>query len=301
MSADVTDLRDTPRSPRPGAVESRQQRRRPGALRGPVWVLAPALSFFLAFWLLPFVRLVVMGAGPDNSTGLAGYWMVISHSQYLMSVFVTVLLSVAVAAMTVLIAGFCGCFLARHQFPGKAWLLSILTFPLAFPGVVVGFLVIMLGGRQGVVADISHWAIGERWTFAYSLAGLFVGYLYFSIPRVIMTVMAAYEKMDTSLEEAARSLGASNWRIVIDVIIPAIRPALISTGAICFATSMGAFGTVFTLGTRINVVPIAIYNEFTNYANFTMAAALSVVLGVVTWLALFVARKLSGGYVGGGV
>jgi putative spermidine/putrescine transport system permease protein len=163
---------------------------------------------------------------------------------------------------------------------------------LAFPGVVVGFLVILLAGRQGLLASLGLQLAGERWIFAYSLAGLFVGYLYFSIPRVILTVMAACESLDRSLEEAAHSLGAGHWRVVCDVIVPGLAPALASCGAICFATSMGAFGTAFTLGTRLNVTPVAIYNVFTNYANFAVAAALSVVLGAVTWAVLLLTRRL---------
>ena len=89
-----------------------------------------------------------------------------------------------------------------------------------------------------------------RLVFAYSMAGLFVGYLYFSIPRVILTVMAAVGKLDPALEEAARSLGATPWQVMRDVVIPGLRPALIASGAICFATSMGAFGTAFTLATQ---------------------------------------------------
>src|SRR5207244_5338857 len=120
----------------------------------------------------------------------------------------------------------------------------------AFPGVVVGFMVILLAGRQGLIGQISQWIFDENLVFAYSMAGLFTGYLYFSIPRVILTVMAAAEKLDRNLEEAARSLGASPWRVVLDVLMPGLQPALISAGAICFATSMGAFGTAITLFTR---------------------------------------------------
>jgi len=76
------------------------------------------------------------------------------------------------------------------------------------------------------------------------------------------------------------------------MIVPGLAPALASCGAICFATSMGAFGTAFTLGTRLNVTPVAIYNVFTNYANFAVAAALSVVLGAVTWAVLLLTRRL---------
>ena len=78
-------------------------------------------------------------------------------------------------------------------------------------------------------------------------------------------------------------------------MLPALMPALVSSGAICFATSMGAFGTAFTLATQLDVLPLTIYNEFTNYANFGMAAALSVLLGAVTWALLALARAGSPG------
>ena len=67
-----------------------------------------------------------------------------------------------------------------------------------------------------------------------------------------------------------------------------------AAGAILFATAMGAFGTAFTLASRYEVLPITIYNEFTNYANFALAASLSIALGVLTWLVLYGARRLGG-------
>jgi putative spermidine/putrescine transport system permease protein len=173
----------------------------------------------------------------------------------------------------------------------------MLTLPLAFPGVVVGFLVIVLAGRQGLIGDISMALTGERVVFAYSMAGLFLGYVYFSIPRTILTVMATAEKLDGRLEEAARSLGAGPWRVLRDVVVPGLKPALLSAGAICFATAMGAFGTAFTLATRIDVLAMVIYTEFTLEANIALAAALSFVLGAVTWVVLALARTAAGGSV----
>ncbi|MBD3814225.1 MAG: ABC transporter permease subunit, partial [Betaproteobacteria bacterium] len=136
--------------------------------------------------------------------------------------------------------------------------------------------------------------------FAYSTLGLFLGYLYFSIPRVLLTVMAAIEKIDPSLEEAARTLGASPYSVMRDVLIPQLAPALVAAGAIAFATAMGAFGTAFTLATNIDVLPMVIYTEFTLSANIAMAAALSVMLGFATWTILFLARSFSGAGVAAG-
>lgn len=259
-----------------------------------IFALVPALTVFCAFWLIPFGYLVMLGTLPDNGSHQPAYWTVLTHPRYLQSLGITLLLSAGVAAAAVAIASVVACFLARHAFAGKGLLLALLTFPLAFPGVVVGFLVIMLGGRQGPFAQFGAALTGDRWTFAYSLSGLFIGYLYFSLPRVIITLVAACEKLDRSLEEAARSLGAGQWRIVRDVITPALAPALLSSTAICFATSMGAFGTAFTLGTDLSVLPLTIYGEFTNYANFATAAALSVMMGLITWGVLLFTRRWCG-------
>ena len=68
-----------------------------------------------------------------------------------------------------------------------------------------------------------------------------------------------------------------------DVVLPALAPAFVASGAIAFATAMGAFGTAFTLATNIDVLPMLIYTEFTLSANIAISAALSVGLGLVTW------------------
>ena len=257
-----------------------------------ILLFLPAGIVFGAFWLLPMVRLIWVGG--SGEMGWSSYAAILVNPRYIQALVSTVALSAGVTFTTLIIAGIAGVFLTRNRFPGRALLTAMLTFPLAFPGVVVGFMVIMLAGRQGLIGDITGALFGDRVTFAYSMAGLFVGYLYFSIPRVILTIMAAAEKLDPRLEEAARSLGATPWQVVRDVIIPGLKPALISAGALCFATSMGAFGTAFTLATKIDVLPMVIYTEFTLLANIAMAAALSIVLGIITWAALALARTAAG-------
>lgn len=255
-------------------------------------IILPALVTFLAFFLLPMARLVVESArGPQ---GFGVYLTMLSTGRYLQTLLWTVALSAGVTLVCLVVSGICGVFLQRNSFYGKSILVSMLTFPLAFPGVVVGFMIILLAGRQGLVGNVTKVLTGDKLVLAYSMTGLFLGYLYFSIPRVITTVMAAAEKIDRSLEEAARSMGASSWQVTRDVLIPALTPGLISSGAICFATSMGAFGTAFTLATDIDVLPIVIYTEFTLSANIAMASTLSILLGLITWGALTLARSAAG-------
>lgn len=257
-----------------------------------VLLMLPAGVFFCAFFLLPMGRLFFIGG--SGTLGWAAYAAILTNPLYFSSLMWTLGVAAATTAATLAISAIAGVFLQRHRFPGNAALVSMLTLPLAFPGVVIGFMVIMLAGRQGLIGTVTGAITGEKVVFAYSMVGLFMGYVYFSIPRTILTVMAATEKLDPKLEEAARSLGASPWRVVRDVILPALKPAFISSGAICFATAVGAFGTAFTLATRINVLPMVIYTEFTLSANIAMAAALSFVLGAITWAVLAMARTVAG-------
>jgi putative spermidine/putrescine transport system permease protein len=254
--------------------------------------LVPLAVVVAAFFVLPMSQLVIAGAG--GSKGLAEYAAILLEPRYRSTLFNTILLAAATTAATLVIATISGLFLQRHRFPGRSLLVAMLTLPLAFPGVVVGFMIILLAGRQGLIGAITQALFGSKQVFAYSLDGLFLGYLYFSIPRVILTIMAAAEKLDPSLEEAARALGAGPWAVHRDVVLPALAPALIAAGAIAFATAMGAFGTAFTLATDIDVLPMLIYTEFTLSANVATAAALSVGLGLVTWAILALARSYGG-------
>jgi putative spermidine/putrescine transport system permease protein len=262
--------------------------------------LAPAVALFGAFWLLPMAWLVMLPAGK----GWATYAAVLTNPRYLQSLVNTLVLSLTVTLATLVIGAAVGIFLARTRFAGRRLLLSLLSLPLSFPGVIVGFFVILLGGRQGLVPWIAERLGGSGFAFAYGLLGLFLAYLYFSLPRAVATYTAAAESMDAQLEEAARSLGASRWRIARDVWAPSLAPTTVACGAIVFATAMGAFGTAFTLASKFEVLPITIYGEFTNYANFALAASLSIALGLMTWFVLFLARQFSGGATpnaGGGV
>jgi len=256
--------------------------------------LVPLAVFTMAFLAIPLGRLIL--ASGKGEAGWAIYLQILQTPRYLSTLVQTVVVSLAVTVAALAVSTTAGLFLVRNRFRGRNLLLSILTLPLAFPGVVVGFMIILLGGRQGLVNALTPGHV----VFAYSVFGLFLGYLYFSIPRVLLTVMAAAEKIDPALEEAAQTLGAPPHRIVIDVLLPALAPALIAAGAIAFATAMGAFGTAFTLATDIDVLPMVIYTEFTLSANIAMASALSVVLGVVTWALLLIARSLSGSTVAAG-
>ncbi len=170
--------------------------------------------------------------------GWATYFVVLTDARYAESMVNTLLLSLAVTAVTLVLGGAVGVYLARRRFAGRRLLLAVLTLPLSFPGVIVGFFVILLGGRQGLVPSIGASLGLSGLTFAYGLLGLFLAYVYFSLPRAIATYTAAAEAMDVQLEEAARARGASRQRLTRRREPPRARAASSSCTSIASAAAV---------------------------------------------------------------
>src|SRR5208337_4967970 len=138
------------------------------------------------------------------------YTDILTKPRYRKSLLDTIFLSVTVTLVTLAISTLLSMVLVRWEFPWKKLYQALITFPLSFPGVVVGFMIIILFGRTGIVPNITAQITGKPMLrIAYTNWGLFLAYLYFSIPKVTMTMVGSVHKLDLRLEEAARSLGAS--------------------------------------------------------------------------------------------
>jgi putative spermidine/putrescine transport system permease protein len=122
-----------------------------------LFLFVPSLAVFAAFFLIPLTRLALTSASGPSGFNL--YLLSLTHPRYLLTLVNTIVLSIVVTLVTLIISGFTGVFLTRNQFPGKSLIVSLLTFPLAFPGVVVGFMIILLVGRQGLIGDVSRFCL----------------------------------------------------------------------------------------------------------------------------------------------
>src|SRR6516165_7173923 len=113
----------------------------------------PLAVLVTAFFLLPMARLILTGASGQD--GLRAYAAILLDPRYRATLFNTISLAAATTIATLVIATISGLFLQRRRFPGHALLVAMLTFPLAFPGVVVGCMIILLAGRQGLLGDLN--------------------------------------------------------------------------------------------------------------------------------------------------
>lgn len=171
--------------------------------------------------------------------------------------------------------------------------MSLITFPISLPGVVVGFMIIILFGTTGVVPMLTRAITGvASGNIAYTIWGIFFAYLYFMIPKIVMTIYGSVVEFDTRLEEAARTVGATEQQAIFLVVIPTLAPVFLSAAALSFYTSMGAFGTAFTLANQFEIIPIVMYTDFTLNFKIASASAMAIVVGVISVVLNMVSRVL---------
>jgi putative spermidine/putrescine transport system permease protein len=256
--------------------------------------IVPAAVLFTLFFVIPLVMLALVSVrGAAGGLTLVNYTQIITNPYYARSLFNSLWLSLAVTAATLVIAGVIAFFLARTEFRGKSLYMTLITFPVSLPGVVVGFMIIILFGSTGVIPMMTSQLWGKSLgAIAYTIPGIFFAYLYFNIPRIVMTLYGAIVEFDVRLEEAARTVGANERQAMFLVVLPTLAPVFVSAAALSFYTTMSAFGTAFTLANQFEIIPIVMYNEFTLNFRIAEASAMAIIIGVICVVLNMVYRSI---------
>ena len=131
--------------------------------------------------------------------------------------------------------------LVKYEFPGKKLLDGFIELPFALPTAVAGITLSKLFTDSGFYGKIFA-KLGIR--IAYTKAGLVIALIFVGIPFVVRAVQPVLEKMDGQYEEAAFMLGASRWKTFLAVILPELRPALLTGFGLAFARGIGEYGSV---------------------------------------------------------
>lgn len=179
--------------------------------------------------------------------------------------------------------------LARVHFRGRTLLRALVTVPMVLPPVVAGIALLSAFGREGAFGGPLN-AVGlevSLSTIAAVLAATFV-----AAPFVILSVEAGFARVDPELEDAARTMGAGEWRVFRTVTLPSLRPALATGGALCLARALGEFGATITfagnLRGRTQTAPLAVFESFQTDPG--LAVLLSLLLLVPALLLLILLR-----------
>ena len=182
--------------------------------------------------------------------------------------------------------------LARCDFYGKSLLNGFIHLPLVLPPVVVGYLLLVLFGKQGALGrwlwETFEVSIAFSWKGAAVAAGIM------AFPLMVRSIRLSLELVDTGLEDAARTLGASPKWVFITITLPLILPGLLTGTILTFARSLGEFGATITFVSNIpgetQTLPLALY-RLTQAPDGDLGALRLVVISVVISLAALIASE----------
>jgi len=175
--------------------------------------------------------------------------------------------------------------IARNKFPGKAFLLSIIDLPFSISPVVAGLMIVLLYGRIGWFGS---WLAANDIKIVFAFPGMLLATIFVSMPFIAREVIPVLDEMGTEQEEAARTLGASDWQIFWRVVIPNIRWGLLYGLVLTNARAMGEFGAVSVvsgnIAARTQSLPLFVEESYKQYETEVAysAAVLLALLAVVT-------------------
>jgi len=272
------------------------------------WTWVAILVAVLAFLVIYPVLMLLLGALTDTNPVVDGFGV------FRLSVanFITVLGNPNVGealvdtliacgggtAIAVVIGLFFSWIVVRTNTPGKRFIGAASMLPLFAPPLVAGVAWVILGSpKTGLINTFFKWLdLGWRVDF-YTLSGLvFVFGIYYA-PYVYMFTASALRNMDPSLEEAAEVSGASAFSTLFSVTFPLIMPAILSGMLLSFIVMLGIYGIPAVLGAPANINVLTTYIfKLTNWSPplYNTAAAVAIILMVVTGLLVFVQQRVLG-------
>jgi molybdate transport system permease protein len=184
--------------------------------------------------------------------------------------------------------------LARRRFPGRSLVDALVHLPLVLPPVATGYFLLILFGRQGLFGQIlaaAHVTLAFRWTGAALAAGVM------AFPLMVRPIRLSIEAIDTEVDDAARSLGASPLARLWRVTLPLAAPGLIAGAVLGFARALGEFGATITFVAAIPgetlTLPSAIWEATQSPGGETRALTLCAVSVIIAVAAVLIGETLS--------
>ncbi|GFM33787.1 molybdate ABC transporter permease subunit [Desulfovibrio subterraneus] len=215
----------------------------------------------------------------------------------LQEVLIPLLLTLKVVFWSTLIAAGAGIIaaylLCRKNFPGRDWLDAACSLPLVLPPTVLGYYLIVVIGRNGLLGQWLEQELGIRLMFTWQ--GAVVAAAVVSFPLVFKSARAAFESVPPSYLQAARILGAGEWEIFFRVTLPLAFRGVLAGTMLAFARGMGEFGaTLMVAGNlpgRTQTLSLAVYSAV-QAGNDGLATILVCVVSIVCVVLLVVTGKL---------
>jgi len=269
------------------------------------WAIAPATLLFVLFFILPFgvmMLLSFLSGNPVSNPNVSFTWR---HYNRLLDsdlYFDALVATMRIGAITTLVALLIGYPLAHwmarmHSRVGHALLLMAVIAPLLTGIVVRTFAWMTLLGDRGVINITAQWLglTGRPLPLMYNEFGVIVGLVHIYVPFMVLTLVGVIGRIDRTLEEAARGLGASRFQTFLEVTLPLSLPGILAGSLLVFALAISAYVTPVLLGgNNVLTLPMLIYQQVSASFNLGFAGALGTVLLVVSLALVFAYNSILG-------
>lgn len=248
-------------------------------------VMVIAVVIYAVVLLVAPLIAIFSGALKD---GVSAVWLAITAPDALLALRLTFILALLAAAINVVLGVITAWVLVRHEFPGKRFINALVDLPFVVSPVIVGFVIIVLFGRQGWLKDLPV-------QIAFAWPGMLLVTVFVSLPFVVREVMPVLASLTVEQEEAAYTLGADRWLVFRRIIFPAIRHGIIYGLVLTLARSLGEFGAAAVAGGGVQGVTetatIYIFRSIHDRNNVG-AYSMAILLGVISVLVLLLINWL---------
>ena len=276
------------------------------------WLLVvPLITFFAVFFVIPVGLIFATSFNPPGigtvalttELTLENYLRFFSRSNYLMAAARSVLLASTVSLITLVVAYPMAFMIAKTEHPARnTFLLVLVLAAMQLDRVIRLYGMMVILGDNGLINQMlaKLGLTSNPVGLMYNFQGVVLGLVQFSLPFMILVLVGVIRGIPPSLEEAARSLGASRARAFFRVTVPASLPGILSGTLLVFALSISSYIVPALMGGfRVGVLPIHIYQQVAESARFqfgaTIASILFVLSAATVAVYLQVGRRKSGG------
>jgi sulfate/thiosulfate transport system permease protein len=241
------------------------------------------ITFLSVVVALPIAALIWFSTG----NGLDGFWNVVSSPQAVAALKLSLWMAALAAVTNAVLGTVTAWVLVRDDFRGKSFVNAVIDLPFALPTIVAGLVLIALYGLETPLhLDLGF--IHFTATITFTRWAIYFALLFVTLPFVVRTVQPVLIELDTDMEEAARSLGASEFTVFRRIILPNILPGILSGLTMAFARAVGEVGSIIlitgNLPYKTEVASVFILQRIDGDPRG--AAAVSVVLLVISFVVL---------------
>ena len=256
----------------------------------------PGFNLALGFTVLylSLIVLIPLSAAFIKTMSLSwpAFWAAVTTPRVLASYRLTFGASLAAALLNAIFGLLVAWVLVRYSFPGKQIVDALVDLPFALPTAVAGIALTALYAGNGW---IGRWLEPLGIKIAFTPLGVFVALTFIGLPFVVRTVQPVLEDVESELEDAAATLGASRFQTFTRVIFPIILPALLTGFALAFARAIGEYGSVIFIAGNMpmisEITPLLIITKLEQY-DYAGATALAVVMLVISFVLLLIINGL---------